>query len=151
MKQKAIETPRLLQILFIGGLALAYVSQLFFSLRIYFMGLDTNVNNGFTMLNLVNFLFAFIPLVVWIAVHLSRRDRRLSVKSVFESLLLTFAAMLVMISLSNVQSIINFYPSGLTGMQNMWWFTLMNTALPLAIIVCGLIVSILHMRRKKQW
>lgn len=151
MKQKTSGTPILLQKIFVVGLAAAYVTQTLFQVYMYIQGMQTNVSSEFMAFNLVNIATAFIPLVVWAVVHVTRRDRKLSVTSLFESLVLTLAAMMVMMALGMVQSLMNFYPSGLTGIQNLWWFSFMSTAVPLALVISGLIMVILYLRRQKQW
>lgn len=152
MKQKTSITPRLQQILFIVTTSIFFLSGVGMNYYFYNQGLNGNISKDYTSLYLFNFLWAFAPVVVWGIVHLTRRDRKLSVSSVFQSLLLTFCAMLVLTALGSISSLFSAYlPSVDNLVAGMWWYTLLSVGAPFAIVICGLMVVILHLRRQKQW
>lgn len=152
MKQKSSSTPRLLQVLFIIGTLTFFVSEVAMNLYYYILGLNGSISGDYTSIYLFSLLWMFAPVVVWATVHFTRRDRKLSVTSLFQSLLLTFCAMIVMTALGHVSSLFSaFLPSSTDQVTGMWWYTLLSIGLPLVIVVCGLVMVILHLRRQKQW
>lgn len=153
MKQKqSASTPRLLKLLFIISIALFYVSQTAYSLYILLQASSSSsaVNGDFMTSNVISMGFALAPIVVWLVVHITRRDRSFSVSSVFESMLLTASAMIIMVGLGMWTTLIGFLPF-VSSFQTLWLWTLISGVVPLIVVVCGLMLVIFYLRRKKQW
>lgn len=152
MKQKNQDTPRLLQSIFIISTLVSFVSSLGMSLYYYTLALNGNISQDYASIHLFSLLWAFAPVVIWGIVHATRRDRKLSISSLFQSLLLTFSAMIFVVALGQVSSLFSsLLPSATSPVAGMWWYTLLSIGVPMVIAICGLILVILHLRRQKQW
>ena len=148
------DTPHLLQLLFIIGIFIMMLSQAL--ILVYQTVLYSQPGASFDTVGTNIWYIAQstgIPLVILIAVHLSRRDRKLSVNSLFHSLLLTTTAFMIFTAINIIfYPLMTFMPNpGESASAGFWWYTLLTVAVPLTIIACGLVLTILYLRRRKQW
>lgn len=94
-----------------------------------------------------------IPSILWLGIHLSRRDRVVNTDSLFASLVLTVSATMV----AGALSMVAYYmlqlagPLGETPAQVSMTYTVAGTVLPLVIALVGTVIVIVALRRQKQW
>ena len=147
MKQKTAVTRnnQTLQILFIVAVVVAAISQL-----VYTFQAMTQAPSG-TETHYDWMLWSYlIPVLILIAVFMTRRDRRVSVRSVFETLLLTISVFVIFSSLSNFLYQITYFNNVVVGSLSQW-LGAVYMATPIILSVVGLIVVISTLRRKNQW
>lgn len=136
---------RTLQITFIVGILAMMVSQLVYSFMMYLQA----PGNTMSVWEWLGISYG-VPLVITIATFLTRRDRKLSVKSVFETLLLVTAWFAIFAAVTTWAFQIFFQIEAFREGPSVL-FTLIQVALPLAIVGVGLALTIFQLRRQKQW
>lgn len=136
---------RTLQITFIVGILAMMLSQLVYSVIVYLQA----PGNTMSAWEWVGVSYG-VPLVITIAAFLSRRDRTFSVKAIFETLLLV-TAWFCIFSVVSVWAYQLFFQVEAFREGPSVLFTVIQVALPLVIVGVGMLMTILHLRRQKQW
>ncbi len=136
---------RTLQVTFIVGILGMMVSQLVYSVSVYLQA----PGNTMSVWEWVGISYG-VPLIITIAAFLLRRDRKVSVKSVFETLLLV-TAWFCIFSVVSMWAYQLFFQNEAFREGPSVVFTLIQVALPLVVVGVGMLLTILHLRRQKQW
>jgi hypothetical protein len=134
-----------LQKLFVGAAGLAFVMQIV--QNAYYMALQMPENDNFSAY-IIWFIGTMIIAFIWLVIYLSRRNRALTLSSVFDVTLVTFSAGLIMMSLSWLTSFIQLPYKML---DNMSVYVSMYQALPLIVTIPLLVIVLRRLRATKQW
>ena len=113
----------------------------------YYMALQMPENDNFSAY-IIWFIGTMIIAFIWLVVYLSRRNRALTLSSVFDVTLVTFSAGLIMMSLSWLTSFIQLPYKML---DNMSVYVSMYQALPLIVTIPLLVIVLRRLRATKQW
>lgn len=137
-----------LQKLFVGAAGLMFVMQIV--QNTYYMLQQLPYNDNFSAYY-VWFLSTFIAMFVWLVVYLTRRNRALSLPTLFEVTLVTTAVSMICVGIGWLTNFIQL-PFGLDKMSNNFSvYIALYQALPLMITIPLLVVIIRRLRAQRQW
>ncbi len=137
-----------LQKLFVGAAGLAFVMQIVQNAYYMSMQMQEDISYGSYA---TWFLGTMIIAFVWLVVYLSRRKRTLTLSAVFDVTLVTFSAVLIMMSLGWLTSFIELPFSYTKTLDDMSLYVSLYQMLPFVVTIPLLVIVLLRLRATKQW
>lgn len=141
------QTPRSIQKLFIGSVIVAVLFSLIQAVGFMAMQYSSNPN----MSGFVPYILAgvAVPLVMWGGVYATRKNKKLTLASVFEITVVAASALAIY---GSVSMLMVFMPPVMYDSDSFVLYQqLLSSGIPLAITILIMAPILVRMRRRKQW
>lgn len=140
------ETSRTLQKLFIGSIVVAWLAGTVQVIALAAMQYPHNPNlSGFVTWFLMTVL---VPVVFVGLIYLTRRNRAVTLQSMFEVMVVSVAALAIYMVLGTISS---FLPIAMLTPETVLPFQLLSTGIPLAIVSVVFLIVLLRLRKRGEW
>ncbi len=137
-----------LQKLFVGAAGLMFVMQIV--QNAYYMLQQLPDNDNFSAYY-IWFLGTFIVMLIWLVIYLTRRNRTLSLPTLFEVTLVTVSVSMTMVGVGWLMSFLQLPLVSNKMLDDFSLYYALDIALPLMVTIPPLVIIIRRLRAQKQW
>lgn len=117
---------------------------------VYFMWLQSSTNNNFSA-----YVWWFISIVILVGiitiVYLSRRNRKLTLDTLFDVAVVSLSIVLLSAGVSWLMMMLPGYTFGINMEKYFAWYIALQQALPLMVLAPVVVVLLRRLRQTKQW